>query len=83
MLDNTQNQFRTKNRHSISNRCGDNGKKVTLKNCALFTDCFSEINNTQIDNAKDIDIVIPMYHLIEYSNNYSKTPAQKLTTKTS
>ena len=33
----------------------------------------SEINNTHIDNAKDIDIVIPMYNLIEYSDNYSKT----------
>ena len=32
----------------------------------------SAINNTQIDNAKDIDIVIPMYNLIEYSDNYSK-----------
>ena len=33
----------------------------------------SEINNTQVDNAKDIDIVIPMFNLIEYSGNYSKT----------
>ena len=33
----------------------------------------SEINNTQIDNAKDIDIVILMYNLIEYSDNYAKT----------
>ena len=33
----------------------------------------SEINDTQIDNAKDIDVVITMYNLIEYSNNYSKT----------
>ena len=35
-------------------------KKVIFKNCAPFTNCISEINNTQIDNAKDIDIVIPM-----------------------
>ena len=33
----------------------------------------SEINNTQIDNAKDVDIVMPLYNLIEYSDNYSKT----------
>ena len=33
----------------------------------------SEINNTQADNAKDIDIVMPVYNLIEYSDNYSKT----------
>ena len=31
------------------------------------------INNTQTDNAKDIDVVMPMYSLIEYSDNYSKT----------
>ena len=45
-------------------------KKVIFKNCAPFTNCISEINNTQIDNAKDIDIAMPMYNLIEYSDNY-------------
>ena len=48
-------------------------KKVIFKNCAPFTNCISKINNTQIDNAEYIDIVMPMYNLIEYSNNYSKT----------
>ena len=48
-------------------------KKVIFKNCAPFTNCISEINNTQIDNAKDIDIVMPVYNLIEYSDNYAKT----------
>ena len=48
-------------------------KKVIFKNCAPFTNCISEINNTQIDNAKDIDIVMPMYNLIEYSDNFAKT----------
>ena len=48
-------------------------KKVISKNCAPFTNCISEINNTQIDNAKDIDIVMPMYNLIVYSDNYAKT----------
>ena len=47
-------------------------KKVIFKNCAPFTNCLSEINNTQIDNAKDIDIVMPTYNLIEYSDNYAK-----------
>ena len=47
-------------------------KKVIFKNCAPFTNCISEINNTQIDNAKDINIVMPMYNLIEYSYNYAK-----------
>ena len=48
-------------------------KVVIFKNCAPFTNCISEINNTQIDNAKDIEIVMPMYNLIEYSDNYAKT----------
>ena len=47
-------------------------KKVIFKNCAPFTNCISKINNTQIDNAEYIDIVIPMYTLIEYGDNYSK-----------
>ena len=38
-----------------------------------FTECISNVNNTQIDNAKDIDVVMPMYNLIEYGDNYSKT----------
>ena len=47
-------------------------KDVAFKNCAQFINCISEINNTQIDNIKDIDIVMPMYNLIEYSDNYVK-----------
>ena len=47
-------------------------KKVKFKNCTPFTNCISEINNKQTENAKDIDIMIPMYNLIEYSDNYSK-----------
>ena len=39
--------------------------KVIFKNCAAFTNCISRINNTQIDNAEYIDIVMPMYNLIE------------------
>ena len=48
-------------------------KKVIFKNCATFTSCISRIDNTQIDDAQYIDVVMPMYDLIEYSNNYSKT----------
>ena len=40
-------------------------KGVAFKNCAPSTNCISEINNTQVDNAKDIDIVMPMYNLKE------------------
>ena len=48
-------------------------KGLTFKDCAPFTKCISRINNTEIDNAKDINIVMTMYNLIEYSDNYSKT----------
>ena len=48
-------------------------KGGTFKNCAPFTKCISRINNTVIDNAYDIDIVMPMYNLMEYKDNYSKT----------
>ena len=54
-------------------RLDKRNKGVIFKNCASFTDCMSEISNTQIDNAKDIDTVMPMYILLEYSDNYSKT----------
>ena len=47
--------------------------QLIFKNCAPFANCISEINNTQIGNAKDINVVMPMHNLIENSNNYSKT----------
>ena len=48
-------------------------KAVIFRNCVPFSDCTNELNNTQIHNGKDIDVVTPMYNLIEYSNNYSNT----------
>ena len=51
----------------------ESDKGVAFKSCAPFTICNSQINNTQVDNCKDIDIVMPMYNLIEYSDNYAKT----------
>ena len=47
-------------------------KKVIFKNCAPFTDCITEINNKEIDHAKDIDVVMSKYNLIKYSDNYLK-----------
>ena len=59
---------------TVANRQADERNKgIVFKKCAPFTSCKSEINNTEIDNAKGIDIVMPMYNLIEYSDNYSKT----------
>ena len=48
-------------------------KKVMFKNFTSFPDSISEINNTEINHAKVIDVVMPTYNLIEYSNNYLKT----------
>ena len=53
-------------------RLDERNKDVLFKNCAPFTKCISRINNTVIDTAQDIDIVMPMYKLIDYSDNYSK-----------
>ena len=55
---------------SVNNTSGTGGdanntnKKVIFKNCAPFIDCIRKINNTQIDNTKNIDIVIPMHNRI-------------------
>ena len=48
-------------------------KNVIFKNCAPFTNYICKVNNTQIGNAEFIDIVMPMYNLVEYSHNFSKT----------
>ena len=59
--------------NDTANQVDEREKGVIFKICAPFTDFISEVNNTQIDNVKDVDVVMPMYNLIEYSNNYSKT----------
>ena len=58
---------------NAAKRSDERKKGVIFKNCAPFTKCISRINNTDIDNAQDIDIAMPIYNLIEYSDNYSKT----------
>ena len=52
------------------------GHQVTqaaFKNCAPFTKCITKIDGTTVDDAGDLDIVMPMYNLIEYSSNCSET----------
>ena len=58
---------------AAARQADERDKGVTFKNCAPFTKCISRINNTDVDNAHDIDIVMPMYNLIEYSDKYPKT----------
>ena len=48
-------------------------KSLTFKNDAPFQSCILKINNTFTDNAEDLHIVMPMYNLLEYSDNYSMT----------
>ena len=50
----------------------ERNKEGIFKNCTPFTKCISNTNNTQIDYTKDIDVVMSMYSLIEYTQNYSK-----------
>ena len=48
-------------------------KYVLIKNWTPFTDCISKMSNAKVDNAKEIDVVMAMYSLIEYIDNYSET----------
>ena len=57
---------------------GDNdvnkrNKNLAFKNNAPLINCISKINGVKIDNAEDLDVVMPMYNLLEYSKNYRKT----------
>ena len=52
---------------------GDANDRVAFKNCTLFTKCITHINDEHVDNADNLDIVMPIYNLIEYSDNYSDT----------
>ena len=52
---------------------GNNNIQVVFKNCALFVNCITKLNNTQLVNSKGINVVMPMYNLIEFSGSYSKT----------
>ena len=54
-------------------RLDERNKGVRFKICTPFTDCVSEINNSQKDDAKYIDAVMSMHSLTEYSSNYPKT----------
>ena len=52
-----------------------NATRLALKNCAPFTKCNLEINDEHVDTAENLDIVMPMYNLIEYSDNYQHSSA--------
>ena len=52
---------------------GNNNTKTAFKNCAQFKNCRTEIHETFINKAEHLNIAMPMYNLIEYSDNYSDT----------
>ena len=52
---------------------GNGNTKVAFKNCAPLTKCLTHINDKHVDSAENLDIIMPMFNLIEYSDNYSDT----------
>ena len=63
------------NTSAADSDANNTNEKVIFKRCAPFTNFISEIINTEVDNAKDTNIVMPVYNSIEYSDDYSKTSA--------
>ena len=57
---------------STATQGNKNNIQTMFNNCAPFIDCITEIDNTQVDNVKDLDVVILIYNLINYFDNYSK-----------
>ena len=60
--------------NSAAQRADERIQQVTFRSCIPFKNCtcISEINNTQVDNAKDLDVVMLMYNKTEYRDNYAK-----------
>ena len=68
-----QKKILTSQKLQIGDFIDERNSFLAFKNNAPFTNCISKINNVLIDNAEDLDIVMPMYNLLEYSKNYRKT----------
>ena len=56
---------------NITETGGDANNSVSFKKCARFTNSITHINNEHVDNADNLDFIMPMYNLIQYSDNYS------------
>ena len=57
----------------ITTTGGDDHTRVAFQNCTPFTKCMTHINDEQVDGSDNLDIIMPIHNLIEYSNNYSDT----------
>ena len=60
---------------TIRAAAADANARLALKNCVIFTRCNLEINDEHVDTAENLDITMPMYNLIEYSDNYQDSSA--------
>ena len=60
---------------TIRAAAADANARLALKNCVPFTKCNLEINDEHVDTAENLDITMPMYNLIEYSDNYQDSSA--------
>ena len=67
-----QNNLQQMHLKLLQKAVNNTSKKVIFKNCAPSTSCLIKINYTQVDNAEDIDIELPVYKLTKYSDTYSK-----------
>ena len=63
-------------RAEAANAANSAATRLALNNCAPFTKCNLEINDEHVDTAENVDIVMPMYNLIEYSDNYQDSSAK-------
>ena len=61
------------NRAATGTATNNTNKRLIFKKCATFTDCITKINDTQVDDAQNIDVVMPIYNLIEYRDACLKT----------
>ena len=52
---------------------GDNGAEVAIKNCAPLIKFITKVNGTTIDDIEELDLVMPMHNLLQYSSSYSDT----------
>ena len=72
-IDAPNNTAANVNTTNTTNNNAFGNKKLVFKNNAPFINCILKINGVKIDNADDLDVVMPMYNLLEYSKNYRKT----------
>ena len=73
--ENNTNYGLNKNTGTIRGTGGNNNTRLVLKNWAPFTKCNLEINDGHVDTAENLHIVMPVYNLIEYSDNYQDSSA--------